>query len=86
MLFFYFNVFLDTSASEIANTKWRTEAAIWAYTASGIAHTIFPGLAYICKDWRKLQFVIGFFHLPFLFLYFFLPESPRYVMQFDSFN
>ena len=74
---FYHCTFYFT-ATEIANTKRRTEAGAWINITSGTAHTVYAGIAYFARGWRTLQLIIGLLPLPLILLYFVLPETPRF--------
>ena len=66
------------SVCEIANTKRRTEAAAWVNLSSGSAQTVYAGIAYFIKDWKYIQITIAVIPASYVFMYYFLPESPRY--------
>ncbi|CAK8691142.1 unnamed protein product [Clavelina lepadiformis] len=71
-----------TYAIEISSTKWRTEAGAYICVAVSVAHVVFPGIAYAFNgDWRSTQLLIALVPAPFVLIYFFIPESPRWLLR-----
>ncbi len=66
---------------EITGPKHRVTAGnINAYSFS-IGQMIIAGLAFYFKDWRKVQWVLAFYILPFFIYYWLVPESPRWLLS-----
>lgn len=66
---------------EITGPKHRVTAGnITAYSFS-IGQMIIVGLAYYFKDWRKVQWVLALYILPFFIYYWLVPESPRWLLS-----
>ncbi len=66
---------------EITGPKHRVTAGnITAYSFS-IGQMIIAGLAFYFKDWRKVQWVLALYILPFFIYYWLVPESPRWLLS-----
>ena len=66
---------------EITGPKHRVTAGnIVAYSFS-IGQMIIVALAYFFKDWRKIQWVLALYILPFFCYYWLVPESPRWLLS-----
>ena len=65
---------------EITGPKHRVTAGnILAYSFS-IGQMVIVLLAYFFKDWRKLQWTLAIYVMPFFFYYWLVPESPRWLL------
>ena len=47
----------------------------------GLEELVFVGIAYWLKEWRMICIVIGAYQLFLCFLYFFLDETPRFLLS-----
>ena len=66
---------------EITGPKHRVTAGnITAYSFS-VGQMIIVGLAYYFKDWRKVQWCLALYILPFFIYYWLVPESPRWLLS-----
>ncbi|XP_076807256.1 organic cation transporter-like protein [Clavelina lepadiformis] len=70
-----------TYASEICPINWRVEAGAYAQMTTAIAHTVYPWIAYALRDWHDIQLTIGLIPAAFFVVYFFIPESPRWLLR-----
>jgi len=68
---------VNNAGMEITGEKWRTFVGINLQAVFALGYMALSGFAYEWRDWRYLQFAISFVPIPFLFFWFFLPESPR---------
>merc|ERR1719376_1878335 len=75
-----------TYVSEISDSNWRTEAAIYINVLAGIAHTIYPWICYALKEWRKIHFVIALPAIPFFIILLLLPESPIWLLSKQNYD
>nr|XP_026695296.1 organic cation transporter protein-like [Ciona intestinalis] len=66
---------------EITGEKWRTMIGINVQAVFAVGYMTLSGFAYAWRDWRDLQLAISFVPLPFVFFWFFLPESPRWLFS-----
>jgi len=74
----YITVF--TFASEMSPVRNRTNVAIWVSMSSSIAHTSLPLFASLMRDWRTLELFTGLLPLISLLIFFYIPESPRWLI------
>ncbi|CAF3255495.1 unnamed protein product [Rotaria socialis] len=67
--------------SEIVGPKQRlfTGIVIEYFFAGG--ELVLLGFAYFMRSWRQLNTTLAMFSIPFLFFYFVLPESPRWLLS-----
>ncbi|XP_022216006.2 organic cation transporter protein [Drosophila obscura] len=65
---------------ELVSGKWRTIIGILNILPVAITYVLSSGLAYIIRDWRILQQVISWPWLIMLIMWFWLPESPRWLL------
>ncbi|CAK8691145.1 unnamed protein product [Clavelina lepadiformis] len=71
-----------TYAIEISSTEWRTVAGAVVGVSISLSHVVYPGIAYAFNgDWRRIQLVIALIPAPFILSYFFIPESPRWLLR-----
>ncbi|CAK8691148.1 unnamed protein product [Clavelina lepadiformis] len=70
-----------TYATEISPTKWRTETCAYVNMTTAICHTIFPWIAYGLRDWHYIQLTIALVPANFFITFFFIPESPRWLLR-----
>lgn len=65
---------------EITGPKHRVTAGnILAYSFS-VGQMVIVLLAYIFKDWRKVQWTLAIYIMPFFMYYWLVPESPRWLL------
>jgi len=65
---------------EISGERWRTPVGINQQLVFAVGYMCLSGFAYNWRGWRHLQFAISFVPLPFLVLFWFIPESPRWLL------
>ncbi|BFF89089.1 organic cation transporter protein [Drosophila madeirensis] len=65
---------------ELVSGKWRTIIGILNILPVAITYVLASGLAYLIRDWRILQLVISWPWLIMLSIWFWLPESPRWLL------
>ena len=46
-----------------------------------IAYSLLPGIAYVERNWRNLQLILSVPPIIFLVAYYFIPESPRWLLS-----
>lgn len=64
---------------EVVGRKWRTFCGCIGFWACGVM-TLAP-LAFFIRDWRNLTLTCSTVGLPMLLSYWFVPESPRWLIQ-----
>ncbi|XP_058823477.1 solute carrier family 22 member 21 isoform X1 [Topomyia yanbarensis] len=67
-------------AIEYVDGKWRTIAGMYNLFPLPVSYIIISGIAYLTQDHRKLQLCIGLPGVLLCFLWFVLPESPRWLL------
>lgn len=60
--------------------KWRTIVPVLYHLPFGFGNAIMAALAYWLRDWRKLEFCIATLSSLYLFYWYFIPESPRWLL------
>ncbi|KAH8384100.1 hypothetical protein KR009_012128 [Drosophila setifemur] len=65
---------------ELVSGKWRTVIGILNILPVAISYVLSAGLAYLIRDWRHLQLAISWPWLIMLSIWFWLPESPRWLL------
>ncbi|XP_017056168.1 organic cation transporter protein isoform X1 [Drosophila ficusphila] len=65
---------------ELVSGKWRTVIGILNILPVAISYVLSAGLAYLIRDWRHLQLAISFPWLIMLSIWYWLPESPRWLL------
>jgi len=69
-----------TYVSEIADSKWRTEAVMYININTAIAHSIYPWICYALQEWRTISIVISLPSIPCFIILLFLTESPEWLL------
>lgn len=67
-------------AIEYVDGKWRTIAGMYNLFPLPISYMMISGIAYLTQDYQKLQLCIGFPGIFLCFLWFVVPESPRWLL------
>ncbi|XP_068157095.1 organic cation transporter protein isoform X1 [Drosophila tropicalis] len=67
-------------AIEYVDGKWRTIAGMYNLFPLPICYMIISGLAYLTQDYQRLQLCIGLPGIFLCFLWFVVPESPRWLL------
>ncbi|KAH8416957.1 hypothetical protein KR222_000208, partial [Zaprionus bogoriensis] len=67
-------------AIEYVDGKWRTIAGMYNLFPLPISYMIISGLAYLTQDYQRLQLCIGVPGIFLCFLWFVVPESPRWLL------
>ncbi|KAK9875027.1 hypothetical protein WA026_005835 [Henosepilachna vigintioctopunctata] len=65
---------------ELVGGHWRTVIGIWYLFPTSISYCIISPTAWFLREWRHLQLAISVPGFLFLTSYFFLPESPRWLL------
>ncbi|KAH8360253.1 hypothetical protein KR093_011476 [Drosophila rubida] len=65
---------------ELVSGKWRTIIGILNILPVAISYVLSSGIAYLIRDWRTLQLVISWPWLVMLSIWYWLPESPRWLL------
>ncbi|XP_034486300.1 organic cation transporter protein isoform X1 [Drosophila innubila] len=65
---------------ELVSGKWRTIIGILNILPVAISYVLSSGIAYLIRDWRTLQLVISCPWLIMLSIWYWLPESPRWLL------
>ncbi|XP_017144514.1 organic cation transporter protein isoform X1 [Drosophila miranda] len=65
---------------ELVSGKWRTVIGILNILPVAVTYVLASGMAYLIRDWRILQLVISWPWLIMLGIWFWLPESPRWLL------
>jgi len=68
-------------AMEMVGGKWKAFLGIGFEFPWAIAYSILPGIAHVVRDWRDLQLIIAVPPVIFLIGYYFIPESPRWLIS-----
>ncbi|XP_030376159.1 organic cation transporter protein isoform X2 [Scaptodrosophila lebanonensis] len=67
-------------AIEYVDGKWRTIAGMYNLFPLPISYMLISGLAYLTQDYQRLQLCIGLPGIFLCFLWFVVPESPRWLL------
>ncbi|PNF38357.1 hypothetical protein B7P43_G10529 [Cryptotermes secundus] len=65
---------------EIVGNKWRTTIAILYQIPFSLGICLMAGVSYLQRDWRDFQFTLSAISAVFLVYWWFIPESPRWLM------
>ncbi|KAJ8960531.1 hypothetical protein NQ318_013819 [Aromia moschata] len=65
---------------ELVGGDWRTVAGISYLFPVSLSYVTIAGIAWLLKDWRQLQLAISLPGFLFLALWWYLPESPRWLL------
>ncbi|XP_028026616.1 organic cation transporter protein-like [Bombyx mandarina] len=65
---------------EVVSGKYRTTIPILYQLPFGLGSAVMASLAYWLRDWRKLEFALATFSSLFLLYWFWIPESPRWLL------
>ncbi|XP_053604285.1 organic cation transporter protein-like isoform X2 [Plodia interpunctella] len=65
---------------EVVSGKWRTTIPILYQLPFGLGSAVMALLAYWLRDWRKLEFALASISSLFLLYWFWIPESPRWLL------
>ncbi|KAJ8716716.1 hypothetical protein PYW07_003343 [Mythimna separata] len=65
---------------EVVSGKWRTLIPVIYQLPFGLGNAVMAGLAYWLRDWRKLEFALGFCSSIYILYWFWIPESPRWLL------
>lgn len=68
-------------AMEIVGGKWKTLFGIGFEFPWAVAYSVLPGIAYAERNWRNLQLIISVPPVILVIFYYFLPESPRWLLS-----
>lgn len=64
----------------ISGTKWRTTLGVLYQIPFNMGHLSLAGMSYLLRDWRYLQIAISLPSVILVTYYWFLPESPRWLL------
>lgn len=67
-------------AIEYVDGKWRTIAGMYNLFPLPLSYMMISGIAYLTQDYQKLQLCIGIPGIFLCFLWFVVPESPRWLL------
>ncbi|XP_046806776.1 organic cation transporter protein isoform X1 [Lucilia cuprina] len=67
-------------AIEYVDGKWRTIAGMYNLFPLPISYMLISGIAYLTQDYQRLQLCIGIPGIFLCFLWFVVPESPRWLL------
>ncbi|XP_048485597.1 organic cation transporter protein [Plutella xylostella] len=65
---------------EVVSGKWRTIVPVLCQLPFGLGAAIMSGMAYWWRDWRKLEFSLGCLSSLYVLYWFWIPESPRWLL------
>ncbi|KAM3964985.1 organic cation transporter protein-like [Aphomia sociella] len=65
---------------EVISGKWRTIIPILYQLPFGLGSSVMAGVAYFFRDWRQLEFVLATISALFILYWFWVPESPRWLL------
>ncbi|KAJ6636443.1 Organic cation transporter protein [Pseudolycoriella hygida] len=66
---------------ELVSGKWRTIIGVLDILPVAVSYILIAGIAYAVPQWRQLQLVITVPWISFLFAWYYLPESPRWLLE-----
>lgn len=69
-----------TDCFQSVSGKYRTTIPILYQLPFCLGNTVMAGLAYWLRDWRKLEFGLATLSALFIFYWFTIPESPRWLL------
>ncbi|TRY61932.1 hypothetical protein TCAL_08872 [Tigriopus californicus] len=82
----YVNV-ASVLAVELTNGKWRSITGhIFGELMWNLGIISLGGLVYVCRDMHTLELIMGSCLIPALLLWYFLPESPRWLLSQGKFD
>ncbi|KAJ0183349.1 hypothetical protein K1T71_001325 [Dendrolimus kikuchii] len=65
---------------ESVSGKYRTTVPVIYQLPFGLGYAVMAGLAYWLRDWRKLEFALASLSSLFILYWFWIPESPRWLL------
>ncbi|XP_046806778.1 organic cation transporter protein isoform X2 [Lucilia cuprina] len=65
---------------ELVSGKWRTIIGILNILPVAVTYVLTAGIAYFIRDWRTMQLVISLPWFFILFIWYCVPESPRWLL------
>ncbi|CAH2047324.1 unnamed protein product, partial [Iphiclides podalirius] len=65
---------------EVVSGKWRTIIPVLYQLPFGFGNAVLALLAYWLRDWRKLEFALATISSLYLLYWFWVPESPRWLL------
>lgn len=65
---------------KVVSGKWRTIVPVIYQLPFGIGNAVMAGLAYWLRDWRKLEFALATLSSLYIIYWFWVPESPRWLL------
>ncbi|XP_075975023.1 solute carrier family 22 member 3-like [Anticarsia gemmatalis] len=65
---------------EVVSGKWRTIIPVLYQLPFGLGNAIMAGLAYWLRDWRKLGIALSMLSSLYIFYWFWIPESPKWLI------
>lgn len=72
---------ISLSAIEVLSPSWRGLAGNLFCLPFAVGYMILPGVAYLIRDWKILQLVLSSPSLILFVTWYFLPESPRWLLR-----
>ncbi|KAG4072079.1 hypothetical protein HA402_015578 [Bradysia odoriphaga] len=66
---------------ELVSGKWRTIIGVLDILPVAVSYILIAGIAYAVPQWRELQLVITVPWIGFLFAWYHMPESPRWLLE-----
>ena len=76
------SLYVSNCRVELTSGSWRSKAGHWFHSLTWIAGHLSLGLlVYLIPNMRHLELCIGLSALPFMFLWYLLPESPRWLLS-----
>ncbi|KAL4716199.1 hypothetical protein ACJJTC_013976 [Scirpophaga incertulas] len=71
---------------ESVSGKWRTIIPILYQLPFGFGSAIMACIAYFFRDWRQLEFALASISTLYILYWFWIPESPRWLLATGQFN
>ena len=71
------NVCVFFAVVEVTGKKWRTAVGITVQSIFALGYMSLSAFGYVFHNWRQFQFAISLVPVPFLIIWWFIPESPR---------
>ncbi|XP_013138269.1 PREDICTED: organic cation transporter protein-like isoform X1 [Papilio polytes] len=71
---------------EVVSGRWRTYIPVLYQLPFGLGNVVLALFSYWLRDWRKIEFALATVSLIYLLYWFWLPESPRWLLAVGKYD